>query len=242
MPVLAIDTATEVLSIALGNEGTLLDELGIDAGRSHLELLLPAVQKLLAANGFAISDLDAIAVGTGPGTFSGLRVGIATARGLAQALGIPVAAADTLEALARELAGRPGSEGMDLLPLVDARRGEVFSRIYRKKTGSELTPVSETMCLDPETLLDRLIREHGRRLLAAGNGALAYFPVFDAAAAVEVPDRNDDRHRVRAYWHLRAAAGLTKFRPRDLLAVTPVYIRAPDADKTVLLRKLKPWQ
>lgn len=242
MPALGIDTATGTCSLALGDGDSFKGELQIDAGKSHLELLLPGIYRLLEEHGLDIGDVDAIAAGTGPGTFSGLRVGIATARGLAQALSVPVAGASTLKALAQGMASGQKSGEAELLPLVDARRGQVFTQLFRMANGEEVTPASDVMCLYPDALTDRLGDMAGRRFLAAGNGAVAYYPVFEAATGVEVLPLNDSRHQVRAAFHLSALTGRRRPRPQDVLAVTPAYIREPDADKTVLLRKREPWQ
>ena len=83
MPALAIDTSTGICSVALGLPGKPPHEIAIDAGRTHLEVLLPAVEELLGRQGVTAAALELIVAGTGPGTFSGLRVGIATARALA---------------------------------------------------------------------------------------------------------------------------------------------------------------
>ena len=113
MLVLALDTATDVATCALVRDGEVLGE----AESRTVEVLADA-DRLLRAEGLAASDLDAVVVGTGPGSFTGLRIGLAAARGLALGLGLPVAGVSTLDALA---AGRPGS-----LPVVDARRREIF--------------------------------------------------------------------------------------------------------------------
>lgn len=242
MRALAIDTATDCLSLAVGKDGAAVAEAALDAGRSHLELLLPEALRLLDSNRLELHDVDAIAVGTGPGTFSGLRVGVATARALAQSLEIPIAGAGTLKALALEIAADPRAADMDILPLVDAKRGQVFTRIYRKVDEDSVAALSEIMCLNPENLVAELDRNTTRGYLAAGNGSLAYYSVFAASASMEVLQRDDSRHKVRAAWHLKSLSRAAGFDPDALYAVTPAYIRKPDADRTALLRKQAPWR
>lgn len=242
MRTLAIDTATDCLSLAVGEDGAAVAEAVLDAGRSHLELLLPEALRLLESNRLELNELDAIAVGTGPGTFSGLRVGVATARALAQSLEIPIAGAGTLKALALELAADSRSADRDILPLIDAKRGQIFTRIYRKVDEETVAALSEIMCLNPENLVAELDKSTGRGYLAAGNGSLAYFSIFAAAADIEVLQRDDSRHKVRAAWHLKSLRSATGFDPAALYAVAPSYIRKPDADRTALLRKQAPWQ
>lgn len=245
MPVLAIDTATEVCAVALGEGGRLLGESVIDAGRSHLEMLLPEIHTLLENHGLATRDIRALAVGTGPGTFSGLRVGIATARGLAQGLRVPLRGSSTLEALAAGMveAMPAGTErgDVDIMPVIDAKRGQVFARLYRCENSGGLKAASEIMCLDPEELLGLFPPGVARRVLAAGNGALAYYEMFENNTRFKLYAREEPCHLVRAAFHVGAASEAGSYDPRDLLAVLPVYVREPDADKTVLLRKREPW-
>ncbi|MBI5870449.1 MAG: tRNA (adenosine(37)-N6)-threonylcarbamoyltransferase complex dimerization subunit type 1 TsaB [Actinobacteria bacterium] len=245
MPTLAIDTSTEVLALALGDGEKVLDELSIDAGRSHLEMLLPAVQDLLDSNGLAIGDLNAIVAGTGPGTFSGLRVGIATARALAQSLELPLFGYSSLEALANGLAdGAEKPMPRWILPLIDARRGQVFARLYKKEGEKGLKPESEVLCLDPDRLSDILPEISEGSVRAGGNGALAFRETLAAGGRLELLETDDEANRMRAGWHISAAEDseiAAGYHPGKLLSVLPFYVREPDADKTVLLKKREPW-
>jgi len=162
MLVLAFDTATGVATVALVRDGAVLGERLTAAGR-----LLEDVEALLGAAGADRTDVEAIAAGTGPGRYTGLRMGLVTARALALALGVPVAGVSTLEALA---AGAPGA-----LPVIDARRREIFT----------LGPGS--CVLRP----GELALEPGR--LCVGDGAVRYRDVLETAGAVVPPD-DDPRH------------------------------------------------
>jgi tRNA threonylcarbamoyl adenosine modification protein YeaZ len=149
---LSLDTATDVATACLTEEGSVLAE-SMSRGRSTAaQRLLADVHGLFGAAGRQPSELDAIVVGTGPGTFTGLRIGLASARALGFALGVPVHGVGTLDAL---LAG----DGVDVA-CIDARRGEVFAR------GS----VIETCALTPEALAARLPED----VLVAGDGAIRY--------------------------------------------------------------------
>jgi tRNA threonylcarbamoyladenosine biosynthesis protein TsaB len=245
MPALAIDTSTEVLALALGNGRQVLGEIDRDAGRSHLEMLLPAAHELLVDAGMTINDVAAVVVGTGPGTFSGLRVGIATARALAQSLEIPLFGFCSLDALAEGLAAtmeRPVSGW--ILPMIDARRGQVFARLYRKEGEKGLKPESEVLCLDPDKVSGILPEETARMIRTGGNGAMAYRELLSADHRLDLLQPEDRANCVHAFWHLvaldtvKTAAG---YQPGQLLDVLPLYIREPDADKTVLLKKREPW-
>lgn len=242
MPELAIDTATEVLALALGDGEGVLAETSVDAGRSHLEILLPAAHELLGSAGMTIGDLTAIVVGTGPGTFSGLRVGIATARALAQSLEIPLFGSSTLEALAKELAaGIEASIPGWVLPLIDARRGQVFTQLFKKEGNGRLKTESEVLCLDPDKLSGLLSVTAADTVRAGGDGALAYRQVLAADGKLDLLRANDNANRVRAAWHLGTLSTASEYMPGQLLNVLPIYVREPDADKTILLKKREPW-
>lgn len=170
MLILAFDTATDVATSALVSDGEVLGER-----TSRAVTLLEDVDALLRQAGAHTRELDALAVGIGPGSFTGVRIGLSTARGLAFALGVPVAGVSTLDALA---AGAPGA-----LPVIDARRREVFI------PGRVLAPTEVDV-------------ERGR--LCVGSGAVRYRGILEASGA-EIPPDDDERHLPRARLHARLA-------------------------------------
>jgi tRNA threonylcarbamoyladenosine biosynthesis protein TsaB len=196
MLILAFDTATEVATSALVADGEVLGERV-----SHAVTLLEDVDALLRQGGAHADEIEALVVGIGPGSFTGVRVGLATARGLALALDVPVAGVSTLAALA---AGAPGA-----LPVIDARRREIFvaNGEPRALAPAELQLAPGTLCV--------------------GNGAVRYRAILEAAGA-EIPADRDERHLPRARFHAELA---TEFRPAE--DVEPLYVRVPDADRTV---------
>jgi tRNA threonylcarbamoyladenosine biosynthesis protein TsaB len=195
MLILAFDTATDVATSALVEDGEVLGERV-----SKASTLLEDVDALLRQASARTTDVGALAVGTGPGSFTGVRVGLATARGLALALGVPAAGVSTLDALA---AGAPGA-----VPVVDARRGEVF------------VLEGEPKVISP----DELEVEPG--MVLVGSGAIRYRARFESAGA-EIPPDQDERHLPRARFHAQLARG---FGPAD--EIEPLYLRVPDADRT----------
>ena len=242
MPTLAIDTATDVLSIALGDASGAIDHANLCAGRQQLEMLLPEIYELLERNNSDFTDIDGIIAGTGPGMFSSLRVSIATARGLAQALCIPVSGASSLKALAMGLLTANTSSTDAILPLIDARRGQVFTQLFQTKDGISLFSASEVECLNPDRVGDFIDDRSNRTVLGGGNGALAHRGVLKKIDALELLAESDDRNQVSAVYHLSSYVPGSKFRAEGLLQLLPVYVREPDADKTVLLRKREQWQ
>lgn len=158
MTVLSFDTATDVATCALVRDGRVVGER-----RSRAVKILEDANELLAEAGLSPADLDAIVVGLGPGSYTGLRMGLVTARALAFSLGLPVAGVSTLDALA---AGRPGA-----LPVIDGRRGEIFT----------LDDEGAPACIRP----DELAVEAGREYV--GDGALRYRATIEAGGGA-VPD------------------------------------------------------
>jgi tRNA threonylcarbamoyladenosine biosynthesis protein TsaB len=170
---LAFDTATDAGSAALVRDGKVLG-----SRRSRAVRVLADAHELLAGAGLEPRDLDGLVVGTGPGSFTGVRIGLAAARGLALALDLPAAGVSTLDALA---AGAPGA-----LPVIDARRREVF------------TLDDGARCLRPEEL------ELEPGTLCVGDGAVRYRALLEGAGA-EVPPDGSELHVPRAELHARLA-------------------------------------
>ena len=188
-----------------------VEELG--AAPAHARDLLPRAAEVLERAGLRFADLDAVAVGCGPGSFTGLRIGIATARGLAKAHGLELRPVPSLAALAE------GIESHARLPLIDARRGELFAAVYDGDGGALLEPFVAA----PDAVVERVRGLAG--LLAAGDGSLRFRGLLEAAG-VPVAPAGSQAHVVRALHVCRLGLGVAPVAPE---AVLPSYIRAPDA-------------
>jgi tRNA threonylcarbamoyladenosine biosynthesis protein TsaB len=180
---------------------------------AHASELMPAVADAMDRAGVDWPDLDAIAVGVGPGTFTGLRIGIATARALATAAGLPLRRVSSLAALAA------GIDAPLRLPLIDARRGEVFAALF--DDGRELWA---PLAVSPEDLVERL-RQDEFRPLAAGDGSLRFRGMLEAAG-IRVAPQDSKAHVVHALHICRLGEGAQDESPE---AVLPEYLREPDA-------------
>ena len=218
MNILGFDTSTSASSACLLRHDGEAFEVAPPAGRlagrpAHAAELMPAVAEVVQRSGLGWGDVGAIAVGVGPGTFTGLRIGLATARALAVAGGVGLRPVSSLAALAE------GIEAKQRLPLIDARRGELFAALY----GPE-GPVWEPYASVPETLAER-VREAGAEPLAAGDGSVRFRVTLEAAGIRVAPDEASV-HVVRALHVCRLALKVPDEPPQSVL---PDYVRAPDA-------------
>ncbi len=223
MLVLAVDTATNFVSVAIGDTGTLLGEVRLGTGRRHAEQLVPAIRYLCAETGVELSQLAAIAVGTGPGLFTGLRVGVTTAKVMAQALRIPVVGVPSLDLVAWPLR----SSRRTVVAVLDARRREVFHARYRPVPGG-LQREGDYQVGPPADLVADL-EAAGEEVLLAGGGVDVYCEAFaglehaehagpefaapSAAALVDLATRRVELEEFAAPWEL-----------------APLYLRASDAE------------
>jgi len=189
-----------------------------DGSPRHSTALLAEVERAAAAAG-GWSEVGAIAVGRGPGSFVGIRIGLATARGLAASTGLPATGVCTLDALGRPLVESSVRGGLSLA-LLDARRGEAFAALY-SDSGECLW---EPFVAAPEALAERLA-ELPAPPRAAGSGAVRFRDEL-ASRGVEVPDDDDPLHRVAAR-HVCALA--TAAGGED--GLEPIYLRVPDAQR-----------
>lgn len=219
---LGFDTATPatILGLRLA-DGTVLeadDEPGVGERPGHVTRLLPLAAELLAQAGLRWNAVQRIAVGVGPGTFTGLRIGVATARGLAQSLSTELVGVSTLRTLAQPA---PGAA----MAVLDARRGEAFAAAYRG--AAELLAPHALVPQDLGLALERLReRVPGEAWLAVGDGALRFREPLEEAGA-SVPADASPLHRVSA----KAICELALAVPAERIeAVLPDYVRRPDAE------------
>lgn len=227
MRLLAFDTATSATVVGLWTDPL---ESVIEARDDpvsgerprHTEALVGYARALLDRAGLTFADLDRVAVGVGPGSFTGLRIGIATARALAQATDVALAPVSTLRALSA-LSEEPPDYGTVVLPVIDARRGEVFVAAYR---GTE--QLWKPHALTPQALAELAVHSGAgvrRPWLAVGDGAVRFRDQL-VQAGVTVPEEGSPVHRVGAEALCRLGA---QAEPAPRRSVLPEYLRAPDA-------------
>ena len=218
MNVLGFDTSTAASSAAVLRSDGEGFEFAPDAGRlfeppAHARELMPAVEAVLRAAELGFADLDAVAVGIGPGGFTGLRIGIATAHGIAHARGMPLYPVLSLDALAAaiEAADAAVAEAGAAFPLIDARRGEVYGRVAGE------APFAASPA-------DAAARAPAGAL-AAGDGSIRFREALESAG-IRVAPADSGLHVVRGLDICRLASTVQPAPPE---AVVPCYLRAPDA-------------
>lgn len=213
MKILALDTSAEFCTLALWLDGDVI--VGEErAGRKHTELVLPMLQRMLAESGLGLGQLDGIAFGAGPGSFTGLRIACGVAQGLALGAGLPVVGVSTLEALA-ESAGRP-----QVIACLDARMGEIYHAAYRREDQAWRTVAAPSLCLPQDAP-----QVPGGDWIGCGSGFDAYSDVLRAryhGRLVQViPGRAPHAREMARLAVPRFAAG----EGQDPALAAPVYIR-----------------
>jgi tRNA threonylcarbamoyladenosine biosynthesis protein TsaB len=213
--VLALETSTLAGGAALFESDRLIGEYALNIRLTHSERLMVAVDRLLGDAGWRPADLDGLAVAIGPGSFTGLRIGVSTAKGLALALGVPIAAVPTLDAMA---AGLPFA-ALPVCPVLDARKGEVYTSLYRWD-GVAMRRIWDYLALPPAELAARLTEP----VVLCGDGAAS---VESPSARLAPPARRlPSSACVAELGHAMLAAG----RVIGATDLVPMYLRPSEAE------------
>lgn len=265
--ILAFDTSTDVCTVSLlvlDEDVRVLAARSVVAGRNHTRILLGFCDEVLGEAGAEPRDLGAIVVGTGPGTFTGVRIGIATARAMALSLGIPVVGVSTLAALAAAATETVDTTASVIVPIVDARRGQLFAGVYSRDpvhagtTEECWARTDDYFPVDPGGLAAEVRGRSGGAAVAVGDPRLlAGLAVRGLTVAVDAAFLLRGQSRLReptgslggvdlASW----LAGVLRPKGRDQWvapgepgspeAVRPLYVRMPDAD-IYITRMKDPW-
>lgn len=164
MKILGIDSSGLVASAAIADEKNIIAEFTVNNKQTHSQTLLPMIEKVVDMSGIELEQIDAIAIAAGPGSFTGLRIGSATAKGIGLALKKPIVSVPTLEGLAYRVSVFDGL----ICPIMDARRGQVYTGIY-KADGDGLTCLSEQKAVDIHDILKEL-EEYDEKVIFLGDG------------------------------------------------------------------------
>ncbi len=218
MRLLALETSTDACSAALYLDGEVTERFAI-APQRHAALILPMIDSLLREGGLRLPDIDAIAFGRGPGSFTGVRIGTAAAQGLALATGLPLLPVSTLAALAQQAMQEASADAV--AAALDARMGEVYAGLYRRgESGLAEAECEECVCAPSAAPMPG-----GGLWLGAGSGWLAYADAlterFGARLAGTLPDCHPRAGAVARLAAVRFARGECV----DVEAAQPVYLR-----------------
>ena len=233
MNTLALDTTTRAGSVALVIDDRVVDERTGDASRTHAERLPEEIVTLAAAHDLTIADIDLFAVASGPGSFTGLRIGIATMQGLAFVHRRPLAGIPALEALA-QLGSHGLAAGSIVAAWMDAHRREVFAALYRVEDATDdgagparLAEVEGATVGPPEATLGRWITKALRASVFVGDGAVLY---REAIASAVPSGRVMPAPRLAGVIGRLAAARAARGAAAGPAAIQPLYVRRPDAE------------
>jgi tRNA threonylcarbamoyladenosine biosynthesis protein TsaB len=232
LTVIGFDTALATTSVCVvRDDGQVFATQPPDASRlmgppGHSRELLPELDRLVRESGIDWSDIDSVAVGVGPGTFTGLRIGVATARALGQALRVGIRPVSSLEALALGAATKSSrGHGRPLISVIDARRGQVFVAVYVSDSAGTLAPLREPAVMEPDAVLE-LVGTQEPTPLAVGDWAIRSDRELEDAGA-EIPPPDSGLHAVDALCICRLGGGVESVAPEE---VKPVYLRLPDVE------------
>jgi len=225
MKYLTIDTTTKVTAVSLAEDGRLIAESFLHTAKTHSERLIPMLDQLLTAASWTLQDLEMIGVVRGPGSFTGIRIGIATAQGLAQVLKIPLLAVLSLDALAWAGLGRVE----DIVPILDARKNEWYTARYRWAKGSEKAECLTPPQAMPTDLWLENLRDLDRPICFVGDAAAkskAQIEDVLGEKAVLMPEYVSlprGAYAARAIWQRWQETGVGEI-------VEPLYIRFSEAE------------
>jgi tRNA threonylcarbamoyladenosine biosynthesis protein TsaB len=229
--ILNIETATPLCSVALSVNGSVVSQRETSEDRSHASKLTVFIKEILAEKGIGVSDLDAVAVGKGPGSYTGLRIGVSTAKGLCFGANLPLIAVNTLKILFNQLVAFPGDLAQSLpdkpgtlfCPMIDARRMEVFTCLFNSR-GEEVESVSARI-IEHDTYRELL---SGQTIVFFGSGMDKCRSILAGDRAFFVPDINPHAASLALLaeqkFSLQEFENVAYFEPfylKDFMATTP---------------------
>ena len=225
MKILAFETSAKAASVALLDQGKLLGECYQNTGMTHSQTLMVMAEDLLKTAGLTAQDVDAVAVAAGPGSFTGVRIGVAAAKGLAWGRQIPCYGVSTLESMARNLGVWQGY----VVPAMDARRSQVYTAIFHAEKGM-LTRLEEDMAISLEELKEK-IKNFAEPVFLVGDGAnLCYNTLLEEVTGLVLPPEHR-MHQRAAGVALAAQVLIGAGEPGNGAELTPNYLRLSQAER-----------
>ena len=229
MKVLALDTSSKAASCALWDDGALKGEFYLNVGLTHSQTIMPMVQSLLQSTGAQLAEIDRFGVSTGPGSFTGLRIGLSAVKGMAMATGKPCVGVSTLEGLCRNIACFQGY----LVPVMDARCMQVYTALFRSENGV-VTRLEEDMAIPLTQLEDKLRALPPAPMMLVGDGAaLCLAQLAERLPGLQISPEGLRLQRAGSVALL--AAESTRTVPAAELE--PAYLRLPQAQRELMKKK-----
>ncbi len=226
MSILAFDTATDRLTVAVGRDKEIFSEANLMAPKEHMERLLPTIDQILKESKTGLNDIDAICVGLGPGSFTGVRIGVSTARGLAQSLNKKIVGISTSDSLAYGL----DWEGK-IACVVDAKRGEVYSTFYQS-FGNKIERSTDHKIQTPDDFCDTVNKLEEDRIIITGDALVPYGQLLeDKLHLKKVQFAQLDGWYPKASNLVKLCSDKISFQNGSLLNVQPIYIRFSQAEE-----------
>lgn len=228
MNILAIDTSSLVATVAVINEEKLLGEFTINSPMTHSQKLMPIIDQLLSSLELSMEDIDTIAASRGPGSFTGIRIGIATIKGLAHGRKIPIVGVSSLEGLAYNI-----TYSKELIcPIMDARRNQVYTGVY-KWENHKLINIVEEAPLSINELMDKL-KEREEKVIFLGDGLGRYKEDI-------ISGLGEKALFAPLYVNMQRASSIAQLaldkinngesKPEDYLSIAPIYLRKSEAER-----------
>ena len=225
MRILAFETSAKAASVALMEEGKLLASGYQNTGMTHSQTLLVMAEDLLKQCGLTPRDVDAVAVAAGPGSFTGVRIGVAAAKGFAWGRELPCFGVSTLEAMALH----PGIYEGIICPVMDARRAQVYNALFRAERGA-ITRLTEDRAISLAELGEELKKWEQPIFLVGDGSNLCYNTLKDSVPGLVLPPEHRMHQRAEGV-ALAARLQMDAGDPGDAAALTPNYLRLSQAER-----------
>lgn len=223
MKILAVDTSSKICAVAILEDNKVIDEIKLDNGKTHSENLMPIIKEILDKNNLTLKDMNLIAVSVGPGSFTGIRIGIATIKPMAEVYNLPVASVTSLETLARNIENE--EEDFTIISLIDARNNQVYAGFFDTEYNLKEDEIAED--------IDEVLKKAGKysKIIFVGDGAIIH--------KEKIEENLKDRNIIFAKENNQSAIntgkiGYKKFLEKNLKnadTILPIYLRKSQAER-----------
>lgn len=223
MKILAVNTSSKICAVAILEDNKVIDEIKLDNGKTHSENLMPIIKEILDKNNLTLKDMNLIAVSVGPGSFTGIRIGIATIKPMAEVYNLPVASVTSLETLARNIENK--EKDFTIISLIDARNNQVYAGFFDTEYNLKEDEIAED--------IDEVLKKAGKysKIIFVGDGAIIH--------KEKIEENLKDRNIIFTKENNQSAIntgkiGYKKFLEKNLKnadTILPIYLRKSQAER-----------